>query len=52
MALPPSRTLSWQQLVQEADPDWARKYQRPVCYVFSNGRKFVWDPQVYTDPGP
>lgn len=48
----PSRTLSWQQLVQESDPDWARKYQRPIAYEFSNGKTFVDRPDRYTTPGP
>lgn len=52
MANPPSRTLSFQALVIESDPDWARKYQRPVVYKFSNGRTFEFRPDVYTTPGP
>lgn len=49
MALPPTRILSWQQLVQDADPDWQKLNLRPVIYKFSNGRKFVKDPNVYVD---
>lgn len=47
-SLPTSRTLSWQQLVIEADPEWAKKYQRPVVYEFSNGRTFTDRPDRYT----
>lgn len=48
MPIPPSRTLSWQQQVQEADPEWQQRYLRPVVYEFSNGRVFTLNPQVYT----
>ena len=50
--IPPARTISWQQEVQQADPEWIRKYQRPVVYEFSNGRVFTWNPATYTTPGP
>lgn len=46
--LPPTRIISWQQLVQDADPDWQRLKMRPWVYEFSNGRRFLWDPNVYT----
>lgn len=53
MASPPSsRTLSWLQQVQEADPQWQKNYIRPVVYEFSNGRTFTWRPDQYTTPGP
>lgn len=48
-ALPPTRILSWLQQVIEADPNFRRDSLRPVVYEFSNGRKFVDDPNVYTD---
>lgn len=47
-----SRTLLWQQLVTEADPNWLKEKIRPVQYQFSNGREFVWNPQVYTSTSP
>lgn len=47
---PPTRILSWQQLVQEADPDWNRAKQRPWIYQFSNGRRFLARPDIYTAP--
>ena len=43
-----SRTLSWQQIVQEADPDWAYQSQRPVVYRFSNGRTFRRPADIYS----
>lgn len=49
---PPTRTISWQQQVNEADPYWNKDYQRPVVYRFSNGRVFQWNPATYTTPGP
>lgn len=49
---PPTRTISWQQQVNEAEPDWNKNYQRPVVYEFSNGRRFIFNPQTYTTPGP
>jgi len=47
-----SRTISWQQLVQEADPDWLRKYQRYWIYEFSDGSHWDWRPDIYTTTGP
>lgn len=47
---PPSRTLSWQAQVQAADPNWLRGLTRPWVYEFSNGRRFLFDPTIYTDP--
>ena len=49
---PASRTISWRQLVLEADPDWVRDQQRPMWLSYSNGREFVWRPDVYVAPGP
>lgn len=44
-----SRIISWQQLVQETDPNWQRKLQRPYWYEFSNGRRFDWNgDKIYT----
>jgi hypothetical protein len=43
----PTRLISWQQLVQEADPDWQREKSRPVMFRFSNGRQFTWTPAAY-----
>lgn len=37
--LPPTRLISWQQLVLDADPDWYPRYQRPWIYEWSNGRR-------------
>lgn len=51
-APPPTRILSWQQLVLEADPDYQRLNQRPVVYQFSNGRTFVERPDIYTSTSP
>lgn len=50
MPAPPTRILSWQQLVLEADPDWRRLSLQPWVFDFSNGRLFVdWLP-VYNFP--
>lgn len=48
-AIPPTRLISFQQVVIEADPDYQKLLLRPVIYEFSNGRRFVKDPSVYTD---
>lgn len=37
---PPTRILSMQQIVLEADPNWQRSYLRPWIYEISNGRLF------------
>ncbi len=38
--IPPTRLISWQQVVLEADPDyWALK-NRPWIYEMSNARRF------------
>ena len=47
---PPTRIISWLQTVREADPNWQRGLLRPWIYEFSNGRRFVWDPSVESDP--
>lgn len=49
-AAPPTRIISFQQLVQEADPAWNRLKQRPWIYEFSNTRRFLWRPDVYVAP--
>lgn len=46
----PTRILSWQQQVVNADPRWQYGLYHPWTYQFSNGRRFQWDPNVYTDP--
>lgn len=49
-----TRILSWQQLVLEADPNWARGKTQPWIYQFSNGRLFYSpvDPYApYPDDG-
>ncbi len=48
--LPPTRIISWQQLTQDADPEWNRQKQRPWIYQFSNGQRFLGRPDVYTAP--
>lgn len=44
---PPSRTLSWQQEVLYADPNWNQGYTRPIIYEFSNGRTFTAPVPLY-----
>lgn len=41
MSTGPTRILSWQQMVIEADPNWSREYRQPIVYEFSNGRVFT-----------
>lgn len=43
----PTRILSWQQMVLEADPDWVRNSLNPLVWEFSNGRLFEDPAQVY-----
>lgn len=43
-----SRTISYAQLVAEADPNWQKDYLRPVAYRFSNGRVFYNKPNPYS----
>lgn len=38
---PPTRILSWQQMVREADPNYTRLSLQPWVYQFSSGRLFV-----------
>ena len=53
IAPPPTRILSWQQQVLEADPSWSRLYYRPINYEFSNGREFQRPaPPLYSIPEP
>jgi len=40
VSIPPTRIVSWQQAVIEADPNWSRLNQRPINYIYSNGRQF------------
>lgn len=47
-----ARTISFQQIVTEADPDWLRKKLRPIRYEFSNGKRFVARPDEYVAVGP
>ncbi len=47
-----ARTISWQQIVVDEDPDWLRKKLRPIRYEFSNGKRFVARPDEYTAVGP
>lgn len=44
-----SREISWQQIVQEGDPDWAFEANRPGIYRFSNGRGFRRPANIYAD---
>ena len=48
--IPPTRIISYQQLVLEADPDWQRLKQRPWIYQFSTGRRFLGRPDIYVAP--
>lgn len=45
---PPTRILSWQQIVLENDPNFRRQSLQPVVYEFSNGRLFVDTLPTYT----
>lgn len=45
---PPTRILSWSQMVKEADPNYVRLSLQPWVYEFSNGRLFVDSLPVYT----
>ena len=47
----PTRILSFQQWVLDADPFWQRDKTRPWVYEFSNGRLFYLNPNVYA-PAP
>lgn len=48
MSAPPTRILSWQQLVLEADPLWQRENIQPWIYEFSNRRRFWQTIPTYT----
>lgn len=50
-APPPTRILSWTQMVMEVDPEWRAKSLRPWVYEFSNGRLFVQPNPVYGSTG-
>lgn len=45
---PPTRQLSWTQLVRDSDPNFTRLSLQPWCYEFSNGRLFVDTLPTYT----
>lgn len=45
---PPTRILSFQQIVSENDPRWQRDHDRPWVYEMSNGRRFGYNPDTYT----
>jgi len=49
---PPTRILSWLQMVREADPNFTRTSLQPVAYELSNGRVFVDPIQLYTSTSP
>ena len=46
----PTRILSWQQTVLEADPGYQRLSLQPWCYEFSNGRKFYLRTEDFYNP--
>jgi hypothetical protein len=48
MSPPPTRIISWQQLVLEADPNWQKAYRSPWVYDFSNGRLFYAPTSLYS----
>lgn len=45
-----SRTISFLQLCEEADPDYWEEMLRPVQFEFSNGRKFRRPTNPYGTP--
>ena len=46
----PTRILSWEQMVTEADPGFRRLSLQPWVYSFSNGRLFIdRPPPLYGD---
>jgi hypothetical protein len=45
---PPTRILSFQQMVTEADPNWSKDRLKSVAYEMSNGRQFFFNNQTYT----
>ena len=44
---PPTRIISWEQQVLEADPYFARERQQPWIYTFSNARRFYAPVNAY-----
>lgn len=48
---PPTRIISFQQIVLENDPNWQIDRQRPWVYEMSNGRLFYYNPNTYTTTG-
>lgn len=50
-APPPTRILSWLQMVLETDPSFRRLSLRPWTYEFSNGRLFIESLPVYGSTG-
>lgn len=46
---PPTRILSWNQVVREADPNFTRLSLQPWVYEYSNGRLFLDTLPTYTD---
>ncbi len=49
---PPTRIISWRQMVLDADPDFQKGLTRPWWYEMSNGRRFDWDTGITTRTGP
>ncbi len=47
---PPTRIISFQQIVMEADPYYQRDLRQPMNYEFSNRRLFYQFPPVYSLP--
>lgn len=45
---PPTRILSWNQLVREADPNFTRLSLQPWTLEFSNGRLFIDSLPLYS----
>ena len=46
---PPTRMLSWVQMVREADPAFTRSSLQPRAYELSNGRVFIDPVNLYTN---
>jgi hypothetical protein len=49
-APPPTRILSWNQMVRVSDPGFTRLSLQPWVYEFSNGRLFVDPLPLYGNP--
>lgn len=45
---PPTRILSWSQMVREADPNFTRESLQPWVYQYSNSRRFLDTLPTYT----